>query len=545
MAPSDAAAHSDMGARADRPSPLPTAQSKRDRKRQVVMERLAVLTERFQHDKDSTYRDQLQRIQFELNKLQMVDPYAANAVEVIGQVQREYKQAMGTPGRAENARSLVDMAGLQFPQFLSDMQDLLESRDYTLSQSKDEYERKVQLYNSTHTFKVVTAKREQEALNTTMRDRLINQMNTKKTRLSKEKEAFEISDTNALLLNSAQFSLTNPGSPGGHAGKRSTRNRKDADESHAYGGDKKRKRNGGDEEGSPAPTRRTLEANVTTPYWQSEKARTEARKEGAVYNIASLFTEKELAMHYNASALAAHNYILRHRVNGSTSSPEASDSGFGDNDVGEGEAPPTAPAMERQVSHATRSTRGAANQSLVDDKGLAVEGLGSPELAANLEILHTPECHPRMPQALPAQYIKTPLKGSEPSAPGMLSDTQVTADLQIIAGLKQYDSTRKPGSNLDNPKGIRKTLEAASAPYQTSRYLTLNNPPREIPPDLLRDNPIIGPLVSNVRDSPCRGSQSVNGQPTAAPMSRQSSAGDVAMSRQGTTGSGRGKTRRG
>lgn len=564
MAASDAAAPQALGSRVDRPSPLPAAQSKRDRKRQVVMERLAVLTDKFQHEKDSAYRDQLHRIQIELGKIQNIDPYADDAVDVASQVQREYKQATGTPGHAENARSLLDMAGMQFPQFMSDLQDVLETRDYTLAQSKvrlilrlplppagrvadldpfpfqNEYDRKMHEYKSTHTFKVATAKREHEALSTTMRDRLINQLNSKKARLSKEKEAFEISDTNALFLNPAHFSLASPGSPGGHTGKRSTRHRKETDDGLAYGENKKRKRNGGDDEGSPAPTRRALEANATTPYWQSEKARNEARKHGAVYTVTSLFTEKELAMHYNTAALAAHHYILRHRVNGSASSPEGSDSGSGDNDVGEGEAPPSAPVMERQVSHATRSTRGAASQNPGDDKVHGIEGVGSHELAANLDILHSPECPPRMPQALPMQYAKNPIRNSEQSSPGTLSEREVTADLQIIAGLKHYDSTRKPGSHLDNAKGIRKTLEAVAAPHQSGRLSALVRASREIPPESFAGSGGVSATLSNVRNedpSPGHGSQSPNGHLAAA--------GGVAMSRQSTAGSGRGKARRG
>ncbi|PHH88358.1 hypothetical protein CDD83_7630 [Cordyceps sp. RAO-2017] len=550
MAAGDTATPPALGGRAERRSPLPASQSKRDRKRQIVMERLAVLTDKYQHDKDSAYRDQLQRIQIELNKLQKFDPYAVNASEVAGDLQREFKQAVGTPVRAENARSLMEMAGVQFPQFTSDIQDVLEARDFQLTESKNEYERKVQEYKNTHRFKIETAKREHEALNSTVRDRLINQLNTKKARLNKEKEAFEMSDTNALLLNPAQFSLTNPGSPGAHPGKRSTRNRKEADSHDTYGENKKRKRNAGDDDGSPAPTRRALDANATTPYWQSEKARNEARKLGAVHTVASLFTEKELSMHYNTAALAAHNFILRHRASGSASSAEGSDSGNGDNDAAaDAEAPPSAPVMERQVSHATRSTRGAANHNFLEDRIVGVEAISSFELPSSLDLLHGADYNPKMPSSLPYQYIKNPVKSVEPSTPGPLSDKEISGDLQVMAYLKQYDLHHKPGSHLDNPKGIRKTLEAVSVPYQTGTYVAFAKAPRELPPDSVAETlgMSLAATSSSVRDQPSPGptTQPVNGQAaTAAPMSRQSSAGGVAMSRQGTTGSGRAKTRR-
>ena len=135
----------------------------------------------------------------------------------------------------------------------------------TICHIQNEYERKVQEFQNTFTFKMETAKREHEALNSTMRDRLINQLTNKKNRLVKEKEAFEISETNALLLHPSQFSLANPCSPGGHPGKRTTRNRKEADD---FSEGKKRKRNGGEDDGSPAPSRRALDPNNTTPFWQ-------------------------------------------------------------------------------------------------------------------------------------------------------------------------------------------------------------------------------------------------------------------------------------
>ncbi|RDA93187.1 hypothetical protein CP533_3191 [Ophiocordyceps camponoti-saundersi (nom. inval.)] len=544
MAASDAALPLVMTSRAE------TSQSKRDRKRQVVMDRLAVLNERFQHDKDSAYRDQLQRIQLELNRMQKFDPYASNAIEVAADIQRECRQ---TPAvRADNARSLMDMAGLQFPQFMSDVQDVLEARDFQLTQSKNDYDRKVQEYKNTHMFKMETAKREHDALSSTMRDRLVNQLNTKKARLMKEKEAFEMSDSNALLLNPAQFSLTNPGSPGGHAGKRSTRNRKEADNHNhdAYGNEnKKRKRNGGDDDGSPAPTRRALDPSVTTAYWQSEKARVEARKQGVAWSIASLFTEKELSMHYNAAALASHNHILRHRTNGNAPSPQGSDSGNGDNEAGEGEAIQlSAPTMERQPSHATRSTRvTTAQNNYSDDKFFGIEGVGNYELPSNLDLMHGSECTPRMPAVPPyPPYTKANAK-ADPSLPSTLSEKEVLIDSQIMACLKQYDLNRLPGSHLDNPKGLRKTFEAVSVPYQAGRFVSFTkvNRGENNETEMLRDSFGVGIPTSGIRDqqSPGRG---MNGQAGGGtPMSRQSSAGGVAMSRQGTAGSGRGKTRRG
>ncbi|ODA78402.1 hypothetical protein RJ55_05783 [Drechmeria coniospora] len=537
MAASEAAVSAALGGRADRRSPLPASQSKRDRKRQVVMERLASLTDKFQDDKDSVYRDQLQKIQFEVGQLQRFDPYAPDALDVAAELEREHRQTAVAPVHAEGARSLMDMAGVQLPQFMSDIQDLWERRDFALTNSKNEHDRKLQEYKSTFTFKAATARREHAALNSTMRDRLINQLVNKKNRLVKEKEAFDISETNALLLNPAQFSLANPGSPGGHPGKRTTRNRKEADE---FSDGRKRKRNFGDDDGSPAPSRRALDGTSTTPLWQSEKARVEVRKKGAVYSIGSLFTEKELSMHYNSAAIAAHRTMVRHRVNGSCSSPDDSDSANGDsNGQVDGESQPSATlAEQQQPPHATRSTRGTANQNFLDDKIMGMEGVANFELPHNLDLLHA-QADPKIPVGLPGHYLKASAKvTAEQSALPATSDSDLKSDLQIIAALKNYDYSRKPGSHLDNPRGLRKTFETVSVPYRAGKYLGIAALRRDEEEAVAFGETLeaSGPY-SGLRD----GLQ-------APPMSRQSSfgggGGGVAMSRQGTTSSGRGRGRK-
>lgn len=136
MATSDANAPAGLGGRADRRSPPAASQSKRDRKRQALMERLSSMTEKFQREKDLTYRDQLQKIQFDTNLVQRFDPYDPRALEVIAEMQKEHRQAQGTPVNAEGARSLLDMAGIKFSDFIDEVEDLIELRDFQLAQSK-------------------------------------------------------------------------------------------------------------------------------------------------------------------------------------------------------------------------------------------------------------------------------------------------------------------------------------------------------------------------------------------------------------------------
>ncbi|KAG5972979.1 hypothetical protein E4U55_000688 [Claviceps digitariae] len=544
MSANDNAITSAMGGKAERRSPPPATQSKRDRKRQALMERLSTMTDKCQRDQDMTYRDQLQKIQYEINLVQRFDPYEPNALDMAAKLQKEHRQTQGVPVLADNARSLMDMAGIKFPNFIDEIEDLIEIRDFQLTQSKYEFERKIQEYHNTYAYKIETAKREHRALTSTLRDRLINTLSQKKNRLNREKEVLEIGDSNALLLNPNHFSLANPGSPGGTHGKRATRLRKDAEDMQIFS-DKKRKRNAGDDDGSPAPTRRALDSNSTTPLWQSEKARAAAKQNGRVYSIDKLFTDKELSLHYNTAALAAHQYILRNRINGHASSPDDSDSP--NRDDNEADAAPSAPMMERNVSHATRSTRGAgsASANFLDDKILGVEGLANFEIPANLDLMHVHE-PPKMPPYVPQQYIKPYQRTSDQNFPVPLSQDDILSDLSVMGFLKQYDQTHKPGAHLDVPTGLRRVLEAVSTPYQQGRSVAFAPAPRD-DPEHLRDS--LGIPTSSLRDQPSPGGGASNGSAggacsTAVPMSRQSSLGGVPMSRQGTAGSARGRTRR-
>lgn len=136
MAANDVATPSVLGGRADKRSPPPTAQSKRDRKRQALSEKLSSMFDRLQRDQDQSYRDQLQKIQLDTSLVQRFDPYDPRVLEIIAELQSEHEAAQGPTVNAENARSLMDMAGLQFLSFIEEVEDLIEARDFGLTQSK-------------------------------------------------------------------------------------------------------------------------------------------------------------------------------------------------------------------------------------------------------------------------------------------------------------------------------------------------------------------------------------------------------------------------
>lgn len=100
------------------------------------MERLTGMNDKFQKEQDLTYRDQLQKVQFEINLVQRFDPYDKNALDSASDLRDEHQHVLGPMINADGARSMVDMAGVRFPEFLDDLEDLIELRDFQLAQSK-------------------------------------------------------------------------------------------------------------------------------------------------------------------------------------------------------------------------------------------------------------------------------------------------------------------------------------------------------------------------------------------------------------------------
>ncbi|EOO04263.1 putative deacetylase complex subunit protein [Phaeoacremonium minimum UCRPA7] len=513
-------------------------ESKRERKRQLLTERLQQMSDNFTRSRDSAYREQLQKIQLDTNLVMRVDPYSERPLDTLdGQ---QVQLAMGQSTDPATARTLLDMAGPKFQDWVHKIEDLVEERDFEISKQKLEYERKIKEHRNVHAYKVMLAKREHDSLSNTVRDRLINTISTKKFRLSKEKEALEISDATALLLHPNQFSITNPASPGGTHGKRATRLRREMEEMPGFSDSKKRKRNGNEDDGSPAPQRRALDTSNTTPVWQVDRLRM-GKSTGPVYSIDKLFTDKELSMNYNTAALASHKYLLRHKSkvngNGVVSSPSEEGSGDEREDGDDAESIPSAPVMERQVSHATRSTRGGTHTAnFLDNKLLGLEALANFELPENLSRLDAQD--PKLPPLVPAPYNKAkPM--SEANGPPALAQDDVSADMMAISVLRQYETAHGVGSNLDTSNGGRKVLEAVSSTPRDSKYVALIQGDRPSMEDLRNELRLSG--GSGLTAGPT----SVHGGIGASPMSRQSSLGGVAMSRQGTGGSTRGARRRG
>lgn len=415
-----------------------------------------------------------------------------------------------------------------------------------------DYEKKTSEYMNTHAFKTETADREYRALSQTLRDRLINGIMTKKFRLNKEKEALEISDASALLLHPNQFSIANPASPGGTHSKRATRQRRELDE---MGMDnKKRKRNNNDDDGSPAPQRRALDASGTTPLWQTDRL-ISRKATGPIYSIDKLFTDKELTMSSNTAALAARKYLLTHKPKFDEhgrpiTSPDGSDSGAGDHDENDGsDSVPSAPMMERNVSHATRSGRsGANNPNFTDDRLMGVDMLANFDFPGNFDRMLVAD--PKLPPTFPSTYFKGYNK-LEYNIPSTLSADDAHADVMVMQALKQYDQTNGVGANFSMENGSRKLLEAAALPARDRRFVAYlqgerpseNQVRKQLGLPILSD--VVEPIVSDRAGTPKLGQGATPGQSPAkgfggVPMSRQSSANGAPMSRSSSRKGARG-----
>ena len=232
-------------------------------------------------------------------------------------------------------------------------------------------------------FKIQVAQEEHKKLAASIRDRLIHTVGQKKARLIKEKEQLDIADTNALLFHPTQFSITNPASPGGAQSNRKTRHtrhRLEVDDLGTLGEGNKRKRIVTDaDNGSPGPTMRAIEAEVMNPWKESQLRMENHQMTAPLYSIDRLFSEKELAMHFQAASHATVDYFRNKNsgdsnggdesgtiTNGDATDEDDNLGGSGNGTmINEGDAenediPMAAPEMDRtanQSTHATRSTR--------------------------------------------------------------------------------------------------------------------------------------------------------------------------------------------
>ncbi|KAH8670448.1 Sds3-like-domain-containing protein [Tricladium varicosporioides] len=462
------------GHRVDRQqSNSPPAQqlSKRDKKRTLLAERLADITAQFSANRDIHYREQLQALQIDMNLIMEADTHGReqlrnDPVEIDDLVQENIRKTM----MKSIGPTAPPRAGKVYADFAKDVNDAMEQRDASLVTHKRDFDVKLSELESAHAYRKKLAATEHKHLSNTLRDRLINSVTNKKNRLSRDKETMEIGESNALLLHPSQFGIANPSSPGGIHGKRATRHhRRDAEELPTYGDSHKRKRKAMDSDESPAPSRQRIDNGSSTPIWFAEKhSLTASQIDSSLYSIDKLFTEKELAMTYNTAALAAHSHMQRHPPfeevesppNGKSDSSSEHEKTIAGNEpeIEEPESPPGGAMMERQYSHATRSTRGLAGQTFVT--GIGIDAFNDVNIPANLQSL-TRQI-PKLPPLLAIQ--KTIGKGEAANQPAPLGAEDAAAELDMIRRARSYNDKEGYGKNLEAEHGGRQLLEVVAVP---------------------------------------------------------------------------------
>jgi hypothetical protein len=297
-------------------------------------------------------------------------------------------------------------------------------------------------------FRLHLAAEEYEQMTNTLRERLTQQLSSRRQRLMKEKEQLDIADTNALLLHPSQFTITNPASPAGHTSRKTrTTRRGEQDELNGYHDvtNKRKRKFIDDEVGSPSRN------GASTPAGR-RAGDALAHQTAPVHSINTLFTDKELNFQSHQAQIAARHFFAtsqkegendgrskRVKENGDVKSAGSNEDSSDDDDGLE------APGMERTASqnvHVTRSTRtigGLAGLNILSD--LAEKASTRPALPyATLHTLQQ-KSGTFLPQA------------------SRLLDTEIEEDLVKLAQIES-----QPGDQVD-----RKAVEEALAPITTNR----------------------------------------------------------------------------
>lgn len=126
-----------VGPKTDRrPNASSPPPSKRDRKRQQLVDRIAGLSDKFAQNRDSMYRDQLQKIQIDTALVMRANPYADRPHEQLQADFSEHLHVASSDSGRPPAKSLLEMAGPKFHEWFHEIEDLVEQRDFDLTRQK-------------------------------------------------------------------------------------------------------------------------------------------------------------------------------------------------------------------------------------------------------------------------------------------------------------------------------------------------------------------------------------------------------------------------
>ena len=425
-----------LGHSATSPQPQP---SKRDKRRNMLADKLGDMMASFSDNRDSHYRAQLAALTADINLIMKADPYANTPLDDSGEEASDLiSQIMGSnvPTAPSAGTDYIAQCGKHYARFVDAVNDAMEERDYNLTMLYNKHENTKNEIENSHLYKAQIAEEEYKLLAATIRERLIASIQQRTSRLKREKEQLDLSDSNAMLLHPNQFGIGNPASPGGPQAPRKTRrtgHKFGEGEDLAAANESKRKRKLFEENDndSPGPSGRNVEMGMGSPFREAKARTINAQFESSAYSLERLFTEKELNMAMNQATTAASHFFAKmknadtgaqqeattngHTTNGTvTNGDHASENGDMMDQDQDSDDIPGATDMVRQISsnpHATRgATRSAFNPSATAIANGHIPFIYNPPFVLDAKIFQKANAAAPTPPALSASDVEQDLK---------------------------------------------------------------------------------------------------------------------------------------
>ncbi|QIW97724.1 hypothetical protein AMS68_003242 [Peltaster fructicola] len=439
------------------PPPNQPTLTKRDVRRNRMMDKLQYMIDSFAANQHQHYRAQLQAIQADMTLILRSDPYEGVPLDDNGEDIRAVIETMGAnlPPDEAAQKDYFAMAGSEYRSYVREVNNAIEQRDADLVALHNRYESSMVELDRLTQQKLHQAEEEHKALSNTIRSRLIATITKRRQQLLRDKEQLDIADSNALLLHPSQFTINNPGSPGGGQNRKTRHLRHRAT---SPGGDdaakRKRKAAALDEDGneSPAPAFRLPPPDNLgggrSPFKDAREKNSYTQYEAPAYSLERIFTDKELALATDTARMATYRYFHQPQpdsgaqtngTGGSSVADEAqgdADDPMADADTN-GTPPPTAQEMERSTSHqvVTRGHVRANPLAALSDLATAAVAASGPTIRENPFAPVVPNYHAvtrsekagaPAPPAVGSMDIENDFEMMRRGAPG--SDISDTAD---------------------------------------------------------------------------------------------------------------------
>lgn len=423
-----------LGYTAMSPQPQP---SKRDKRRNMLAEKLGDMMSSFSDNRDGHYRAQLAALQADINLIMKADPYANTPLDDAGEEASDLiSQIMGSSVQTAPSAGTdyIAQCGKHYARFVDAVNDAMEERDYNLTMLYNKHENSKNEIENSHYYKVQIAEEEYKLLAATIRERLIASIQQRSGKLKREKEQLDLSDSNAMLLHPSQFGIGNPASPGGPQAPRKTRrtgHKFGEGEDLAAANENKRKRKLFEENDndSPGPAGRNVEMGMGSPFREAKARTINAQFESPAYSLERLFTEKELNMAMNQATTAASHFFAKMKTSDTGAQHEpptnghAITNGNGADHMSENGDPidveqdfddiPGAPDMARQISSNPHATRGATRSAFNPSAAIAnghIPFIYNPPFVLDAKIFQKANAAAPTPPALSASDVEQDLK---------------------------------------------------------------------------------------------------------------------------------------